>query len=164
MGSLSRQVRFKPHTPLCCWFFFPVQGKRHLSETQLEAFPQAPAQPTGQKPRDKPPVVFMSPRFSPKIFNLLFPSSLPGCHLTTEQAERHPPPRSWLPYISVKNIPWRLLLVQHKPNHFIWLLQPQNTPVPARILNKACLSLAARLKKCHFLLKMKQSVVISGLH
>lgn len=77
------------------FFFFnclPVQRKKCLGKTQLVDFSQDPSKPTEKnlatvwynKTPNKPLVVFMSPKFSPKIFNLVFLPSPPGCHFTLE--------------------------------------------------------------------------------
>lgn len=168
MGSLSRQVRFKP--PIL--FFFLSRGRSGLVRHSWYLFLKLPHNQQGRilpqykKRKPQQTNLLLSSQVPHFVPGFAICSSLPVCLVTIslQSSLEDPSPWSWLPGISVKNITWRLSLVQHKPNHFVWLLQHQNTPVLARILNKACLWLAACLKKCHFLLKMKWNFVISGLY
>lgn len=92
-----------------------------------------------------------------RICNRLFPPSLPYCHLTWKQSRRS---------LSPKLSAWHLSKIFHggcQYSNTTWSFH-QTTPVPVRILNKPCLWVAARLKKCQFLLRITWNFVISGLY
>lgn len=127
VGTLSRQVRFKP------LIWLSTQRKERLSETQLAPSPSSPAERFCCSTRKQNPKrqtssclhrssIFYYFYFFPRICSLLFPPRMPGCHFPGA-AWRTPSSTLAAMHLTqittafCKNILWRLLLLQHKAHH-----------------------------------------------